>query len=152
MPDKSRRMPDKPSRKKIPGGYTPAMAGVKVPPALVGDRNNYNLQPEVTEYQLWPFSTIEWLASENRYRARAMVEQKTTHDNVAFNSYHQAYIDAERAIATISDSLHGIGDRRVYNVFGEVIDVHTADHGGGMIVNVIEVQVLVWSMDEIPTP
>jgi hypothetical protein len=25
----------------------------------------------------------------------------------------------------------GAGDRRVYNIFGEVIDVHTADIGGG---------------------
>jgi len=38
-----------------------------------------------------------------------MIEHKTTHDDVAFNSYHQAYADAEWAIATISDSLHGAG-------------------------------------------
>src|SRR6266481_8992194 len=125
-------MNEKRTSKKGPKVFGPALAGLKIPVALFGERRNYNLQPEVTEYQLWPFSTIEWLADENRYRARAMIEHKTTHDNVAFNSYHQAYVDAERAIAVISDSLHGVGARRVYNVFGEVIDVHTADHGGGL--------------------
>ena len=137
--------------KKAPKIFGPALAGLKVPVAIVGEQKNYNLQPGVTEYQLWPFSTIEWLPAENRFRARAMIEHKTTHDNVAFNSYHQQYLDAERAIATISDSLHGSGARRVYNVFGEVIDVHTADHGNGNVVNVIEVLALVWSMDEVAT-
>ncbi len=42
--------------------------------------------------------------------------------------------------------------RRVYNVFGEVIDVHTADHGGGVVVNVVEVLALIWSMDEASAP
>jgi len=47
--------------------------------------------------------------------------------------------------------LHGIGARRVSNDFGEVIEVHTADHGSGNVVNVIEVLALVWSMDEVST-
>jgi len=141
-------MDKKASKRKGSKFIDPSLGALKVPVALVGDKKNFNLQPEVTEYQLWPFSTIEWLTAENRYRARAIIEHKTTHDDVVFNSYHQDYADAERAIAAISDSFHGIGARRVYNVFGEVIDVHTADHGGGNIVNVIEVLALIWSMDE----
>jgi hypothetical protein len=109
----------------------PSLGALKLPLITVGERRNFNLQPGVTEYRLWPFSTIEWITAENRYRARAIVEHNTTHDNVAFNSYHPEYSDAERVIAAISDSLRGVGARRVYNVFGEVIDVHTADHGGG---------------------
>jgi hypothetical protein len=34
------------------------------------------------------------------------------------------------------------------NIYGEVIDVHTADHGGGQTVNVIEVLALIWSFEE----
>lgn len=127
-------------------------AGAPAPPvpvvSRVGERQNYNLQEGVTEYELWPFSTIEWLADQNRYRARAMLRHTKTGDNVAINSWHQDYSDAERAIALLSDSLNGSPDRRIYNVFGETIDVHTADHGGGHIVNVIEVQGLIWSMQE----
>jgi len=138
--------------KKAGMHFDPSLGALKVPVAIVGERRNFNLQPEATEYRLWPFSTIEWITAENRYRARAILENKTTHDNVVFNSYHQAYIDAERAIAAISDSMHGAGARRVYNVFGEVIDVHTADHGGGVVVNVIEVLALIWSMNEVSVP
>jgi hypothetical protein len=146
------KMLKKKSAGKSVKAFAPQLGALKVPVALVGDRSNYNLQPGVTVYQLWPFSTIEWITAENRYRARAIVEDKTTHDDVVFNSYHREYADAERAIAAISDSLHGVGQRRIYNVYGEVIDVHTADHGGGQIVNVIEVQALIWSMDEVPAP
>ena len=121
------------------------------PPPSVGDQINYNLDAG-TDYQLWPYSTIEWIAAESRYRARAIIEHKTTHDSVAFNSYHQDYSDAERAIAAISDRFHNIGSRPVYNVYGQVIDVHTADHGGGETVNVIEVLVLIWSMEEVQNP
>lgn len=117
----------------------------------VGEKKNYNLQPEVTEYRLWPFSTIEWVADRNRYRARAILEHKTTKNNVVLNSWHQDFADAERAIALISDSLKGVGDRRVYNVFGETLEEHTADHGGGVVVTVTEVLALIWSMQEAPS-
>ena len=116
-------------------------------PPSVGDQLNYNLDAGI-EYQLWPYSTIEWIAAENRYRARALIEHKTTHDNVAFNSYHQTYADAERAIAVISDRFHDIGTRPVYNVYGQVIEVHTSEHGPGQTVNIVEVLALLWSFQE----
>ena len=122
--------------------------GLKVAIGPIGERKNYNLQPQVTEYQLWPFSTIEWVVEQDKYRARAIIQHKTTKDMVAFNSWHQDFSDAERAIALLADSLNGIGDRRVYNVFGETIEVHTADLGGGLVVNVIEVLALIWSMQQ----
>jgi hypothetical protein len=118
----------------------------------IGEKKNYNLQPGVTEYQLWPFSTIEWVADRNRYQARAIIEHKTTKNNVVFNSWHQDFSDAERVIALVSDSLKGVGARRLYNVFGETIEEHTADHGGGSVVTVTEVLALIWSMQESSAP
>lgn len=116
--------------------------------SVIGEKKNYNFQPEVTEYNLWPFSTIEWVAAEGKYRARAMVQHKTTHNLVAFNSMHQDFGDAERPIDLLRHSLQGTAERPVYNIFGETIEVHTADIGGGAIVNVTEVLALIWSMTE----
>jgi len=67
------------------GGVRLDFAALKLS-AAIGEKKNYNFQPEVTEYDLWPFSTIEWVAAEGKYRARAMVQHNTTHDMVAFNS------------------------------------------------------------------
>ena len=122
--------------------------GLRLVVATLGERKNYNLQPEVTEYRLWPFSTIEWVVDQSRYRARAIIQHKTTQDMVAFNSWHQDFSDAERAIALLSDSLNGIGARRVYNVFGETTEIHTSDIGGGHVINVFEVLALIWSMQQ----
>jgi hypothetical protein len=133
-------------------GVELALGGVKRPVGIVGERKNYNLQPGVTEYQLWPFSTIEWLAPENKYRARAIIQHKTTRDMVAINSWHQDFADAERAIDLVRNSLNGVGERRVYNIFAETIEMHTADIGGGPPVNVIEVLGLIWSMQQVATP
>ena len=119
------------------------------PPSTVGERRNYNLQPEVTPYELWPFSTIEWVIGEGKFRARAMVADRDTGDNVAFHSWHEDFSDAERSIELLSDSLNGTTERPVYNIFAETIEVHTAHHGPGRIVNVIEVLALIWSMQEI---
>jgi hypothetical protein len=116
--------------------------------AAIGEKKNYNFQPEVTEYALWPFSTIEWVASEGKYRARAIVQHKTTHNIVAFNSWHQDFGDAERPIDLLRHSLQGTADRPIYNIFGETIEVHTSDIGGGSVVNVTEVLALIWSMTE----
>jgi hypothetical protein len=118
----------------------------------VGEKRNYNFQPEVTEYELWPFSTIEWVADQNKYQARAIVKHKVTGNTIAFHSWHQDFADAERAIALLSDSLGGIGPRRVYNIFGETIAVHTADVGGGKLITVSEVLALIWSMMQAPSP
>jgi hypothetical protein len=124
------------------------LSALKEPAETVGDERNYNLQPEVTEYELWPFSTIEWVVGQGRYRARAMVRNKTSGDIVAFNSWHEGFSDAERPIALLSDSLSGVGDRKVYNIFAETIEVHTSDIGGGTIINVVEALALIWSMQE----
>jgi hypothetical protein len=137
---------------KITPGTELVLGGLKVFIDTVGEKRNYNLQPGVTEYQLWPFSTIEWVAAQSKYRARAIIQQKTTRDLVAFNSWHQDYADAERAIGLVSDSLNGVGERHVYNIFGEIIEVHSADIGGGPPVNVTEVLGLIWSMQQITTP
>jgi hypothetical protein len=126
------------------------LAGLSV--GTLGEKKNYNLQPGVTEYQLWPFSTIEWVAAEDKYRARAIIQHTESRDMVVFNSWHQDFSDAERAIALLSDSLNGIEPRRVYNIFGETIEVHTADIGGGPPVNVTEVQALIWSMQQVASP
>lgn len=121
------------------------------PPHLEKTKANYNLQPGVTEYRLWPFSTIEWAADQKRFIARGMVEHKTTKDIVAFNSSHEDYADAERAIDLLADSLNGTGQRRIYNIFAETKEVHMSDHGGGQIVTVTEVTPLIWSLQEIAT-
>lgn len=134
---------------KIIHGSELALGGIGFPVGVIGEKKNYNLQPGVTEYQLWPFSTIEWVVDQERYRARVIVQHKKTKDNVVFNSWHEDYADAERAIDLVSDSLNGVGERRVYNVFGETIDVHTADIGGGTLINVTEVLALIWSMQQI---
>ena len=111
-------------------------------------KENYNLQAGVTQFKLWPFSTIEWLAGEKRFKARAIIQNKNTRDLVAFNSSHEEYDDAERAIALLSDSMKGIGMRRLYNIFAETIEIHVADIGGGPPVTVTEVRPRIWSMQE----
>jgi hypothetical protein len=131
---------------KISTGYELNMGGLKLHPGTIGEKKNYNLQPEVTEYELWPFSTIEWVDGEQKFRARVIVQNKVTEDSVVFNSWHHDFSDAERAIALVNESLEGRGDRKVYNIFGETIETHTSDHGGGHIVNVTEVLALIWSM------
>ena len=134
--------------RKIISGSELVLGGLKIV-GTVGERRNYNLQPEVAEYQLWPFSTIEWVAVQDKYRARVIIQHKKTSDMVAFNSWHEDFADAERAIDLVSDSLSGVGERHVYNIFGETIEVHTADIGGGTVVNVTEVLALIWSMQQI---
>ncbi|MBM3163548.1 MAG: hypothetical protein FJZ79_09640 [Chlorobi bacterium] len=121
---------------------------VRIFPEKPGAKANYNLQPEVTVYRLWPFSTIEWVPVEGSYRARAIIQHKKCGDIVAFNSWHGDYSDAKAAIDLLSDSLNGIGSRRIYNVYGETLETHTADIGGGNVVNVTEVLGLIWSMQE----
>jgi hypothetical protein len=116
--------------------------------STLGERKNYNFQPSVTEYELWPFSTIEWVASEGKYKARAIVQHKTTDDLVVFNSWHQDYGDAERPIDLLRHSLQGTAERPIYNIFAETIDIHTADIGSGSLVNVTEVLAIIWSMSE----
>ena len=133
-----------------------AGAGANVPVdlfpiGLVGEKKNYNLQPGVTEYELWSASTIEWVPDQNKYKARAIIKHKTTDDNVVINSWHEDYADAERAIDVIINSLSGVGERRLYNVFGETIEIH-ASHHAGSVVNVIEVQGLIWSFLRYPSP
>lgn len=125
-----------------------SMGVLKAEAATVGERKNYNFQPEVTDYRLWPFSTIEWIAAEGKFKARAMVQNRTTSDIVVFQSWHEEYSDAERPIAFLSDSLNGRGDRKIYNIWAETIEVHTSDIGGGTMINVVETLALIWSMDE----
>jgi hypothetical protein len=122
---------------------------IRTPGATPAEKKNYNLQTGVTEYQLWPFSTIERADAKNEYRARVMIQHKVTRDIVAFNSLHDDYADAERAIDIVSDSLSGVGERKVYNIFAETIETHTSDIGGGAPVNVSEVRPLIWSLQQV---
>jgi hypothetical protein len=124
-----------------------SMAGMKIV-ETVGERRNYDLQPEVTDFELWPFSTIEWVADQGKFRARGMVRHKLSGDIVAFTSWHADFADAERPVALLSDSLAGTGKRRVYNIRAETIDVHVSDLGGGKTINVVETLALTWSMQE----
>ena len=138
--------PGKPTSKITPGML---LGALKVPPK-VGERRNYDIQPDANEYQLWPYSTIEWTSAQNKYRARVMIQDKKTRDHVAFNSWHQDFADAERAIALVSDSVRGVGPRRVYNIFGETIEANTTPGvGGEPPANVAEVLALIWSMRQI---
>jgi hypothetical protein len=70
MAKKRRRMPG--ARIQAGPGPGPGLGLGGLTPLLgaVGEKRNYNLQPEVTEYQLWPFSTIEWMGAQNKFRAR----------------------------------------------------------------------------------
>src|SRR5262245_24779870 len=108
------------SKESTIGGIDLNLAGL-ASLAVIGEKKNYNFQPEVTVYELWPFSTIEWVAGEGKYKARAIVQHKTTHDNVVFNSWHQDFGDAERAIDLVRHSLKGTAERPIYNIFGETI-------------------------------
>jgi len=123
-----------------------ALTGLKVFGGYVGEKRNYNLQPNVTEYRLWSASTVEWVPNQSKYKARVLIEHKSTQDIVALNSWHQDFADAERAIDLVSDSLNQVGDRRVYNVFCETIEIHTSPSVGGSSHHVAEVLALIWSM------
>lgn len=111
----------------------------------MGDKTNYNLQSGTTPYQLGGASTIEWLADTKTYKGRALIENKTTHDVVAFNSLHTEFIDAERAIDLIADAFSNSGGRVVYNVFAETLETHTSPRPGGGSIHVFEVRPLIWS-------
>lgn len=117
--------------------------------ANVGDRENYNFQPSISPYVLWPFFTIEWESEENRYKARVIVKHKETLNLVAFNSLHHDYSDAERAIDNLRETLAGTSKRPIYNIFGETISVRTTAIPSGGATSV-EVQVLIISMNEAP--
>jgi len=110
----------------------------------VGERRNYNFQ-DPANYSLWPFTTIEQLPAEKRYKARVAVVGGT-HDagiHVVFNSYHDDFGDAERAINFVREKMP---TGELYNVFAETIEVHTSDVGGGTLVTVAEVLALIYSM------
>jgi hypothetical protein len=113
-------------------------------------RESDKLHPNsCTQYILWNYSTIEWAATEGKYRARALVKHKTT--IVAFNSWHQDYADAQRPIELVSNAFKQVGEWRVYNIFAETIEVHASPYGTCTI-NVYEVQGLIWSMQCFATP
>lgn len=125
-------------------GHELEFSGKPLTVGVVGDKKNYNLQPAYTQFELWSASTIEWVVSESKYKARVLLKYKTSKDIVAINSWHQDFHDAERAIAIVRDSMNGVASPCVYNIFGEILEIHwSVDH------NVYEVQGLIWSM--LPT-
>jgi hypothetical protein len=130
----------------IPPGSDFRFAGLQLVPGYVGEKRNYNLQPNYTEYGLWSASTIEWVPEQGKFKARVLIEHKVTNDIVAFNSWHQDLTDAERAIDLVRNSFKQTGERCVYNVFGETIEIHTSPTAGGSSHYVFEVLALIWSM------
>jgi hypothetical protein len=87
-------------------------------------------------------------ADKGKFNARVMLERKVTKDNVVLNSWRQDFADTERAIDLVRDSLNQVDNRRVYNIFGETIEILKAYHGGGSVVNVTEVLALILSMQD----
>lgn len=103
----------------------------------VGEKKNYNL----VNYTQYAIGTIEWVKNENRYRAR--VGFTGAEGFVYFNSYHQGFKDAERMINFVKD---GKVSGKLYNIFGETIDVHTTPTRGPKgETTVIEVLGLIYS-------
>jgi len=84
-----------------------------------GESSNYALGPS-SEYELWPYPQI-YAVGENQFKARVLIQKKGGGDSgfVAFNSTHDEYADAERAIAAVCDSFMGVGTRRLYNIVAE---------------------------------
>ncbi len=135
----------KPSPKITPGNEL-ALAGLTTTGGMVGERRSYSLDPPTTEYELWPYSTIAWVAEKGKYRARVIIQHKTTFDAVVFNSWHEDFADAERAIDLLSNTMRGVGKRRVYFISGEIIAVSTSPPGSGSHPSITEVLVEMWSM------
>lgn len=96
----------------------PAYIPVKL---MLGDKKNYNL----VNYTQYSVGTIEWIKSENRYKAR--IGFTGSGEFVFFNSYHQDFNDAERIINFVKD---GKASGKLYNIFAETIDVHTTPSPG----------------------
>jgi hypothetical protein len=132
----------------ISPGMEHALTGIRPKGVMTGEKRNYNLDPGVTGYELWPFSTIEWVADQNKFQARVLIRSKATHDIAAFNSWHRDFADAEAAIALVTDCLAGTLRLHVYKIFGETIETHTTHDGDGSTMNVTEVLALIWSMQQ----
>ncbi len=135
----------KPSPKITPGNEL-TLAGLTTTGGMVGEWRSYSLDPPNTEYELWPYSTIAWVAEKDKYRARVIIQHKTTFDAVVFNSWHEDFADAERAIDLLSNTMRGVGKRRVYFISGEIIAVSTSPPGSGSHPSITEVLVEMWSM------
>ena len=86
------------------------------------------------------------MPDQGRFKARVLIEHKVTKDIVAFNSWHQDFADAEHAIDLVRNSFKQVGDRCVYNVFGEIIEIYKSPTAAGSSHYVIEVLALIWSM------
>jgi hypothetical protein len=135
----------KPSPEITPGNEL-KLGGLTIGGGIVGEQRNYNLDPGITQYELWPYSTITWVPEKNKYRARVIIQHKATFDAIVFNSWHEGFADAERAIELVDDSLSTAYPKRlVYNIFGETIAVNIGG-GPGEFPSVTEVLVLIWSM------
>lgn len=103
-----------------------------VPLPVIGEKKNYNL----VYYTQYTTVTIQWVENENKYLAR--VGFTGDEGFVFFNSYHQDFNDAERMINFVKD---GKASGKLYNIFGETIDVHTTPtpgpHGETTVVDVL---------------
>jgi hypothetical protein len=110
------------------------------PPAVistVGEKKNYNLQ----NYLQYGIGTIEWIKNENRYRAR--VGFTGPEGFVYFNSYHQSFEDAQHTINFVKE---GKTSGKLYNIFGETLEVHiTPTPGPHGETTVVEVLGLIYS-------
>ncbi|HEX6901889.1 MAG TPA: hypothetical protein VF789_19365 [Thermoanaerobaculia bacterium] len=105
--------------------------------ATVGEKKNYNL----VNYTQYAVGTIEWLPKGKRYHAR--VGFTGAEGFVFFNSYHQDFNDAERMVNYVKE---GKASGKLYNIFGETLEVHTTPTPGpNGETTVVEVLGLIYS-------
>ena len=102
---------------------------------MVGEKRNYNL----IKFDLYSVGTIHYEPAENRFRSRIGFAHKEVTEHVFFNQYHQDFNDAERAINFVKE---GKANGKLYNIFGETIEIHTSPSFSG---NIIEVLALIYS-------
>ena len=96
----------------------------------VGEKRNYNL----VNFDLYAVGTIEYEPAENRFHARIGFENKDETEHVFFNSYHQDFNDAERAVNFVKE---GKANGKLYNIYAETIDIHTSPSFPGSIIEVL---------------
>lgn len=96
----------------------------------VGEKRNYNL----IKFDLYSVGTIHFEQTENRFRSRIGFEHKEVNEHVFFNQYHQGFNDAERAVNFVKE---GKASGKLYNIFGETIEIHTSPSFSGSIIEVL---------------
>jgi hypothetical protein len=106
--------------------------------STVGEKKNYNL----AGYTQYKVATIEATTPVKGYRAR--IGFQGPEGIVFFNSDHQDLSDAERMVNFVRE---GKSNGRLYNIFGQTIDVHSSQIGPSTSVTTVEVLGLIYSFN-----